>query len=114
LSCFLALPLMFSLFFFTATAAPRDLHSFPTRRSSDLIPVISTAVGGLRDLMNEYRVGVICQDHTPAALAEAVRELCESNCHEQRSEEHMSELQSRENLVCRLLLEKKKTTQREY
>src|SRR5690606_41739056 len=29
----------------------------------------------------------------------------------QRSEEHTSELQSRENLVCRLLLEKKKTTQ---
>src|SRR5690606_40951989 len=28
-----------------------------------------------------------------------------------RSEEHTSELQSRENLVCRLLLEKKKTTQ---
>src|SRR5690606_40752539 len=26
-----------------------------------------------------------------------------------RSEEHMSELQSRENLVCRLLLEKKKS-----
>src|SRR5690606_40703634 len=29
---------------------------------------------------------------------------------EPRSEEHTSELQSRENLVCRLLLEKKKTT----
>src|SRR5690606_40126833 len=29
---------------------------------------------------------------------------------DQRSEEHTSELQSRENLVCRLLLEKKKTT----
>src|SRR5690606_40013084 len=28
---------------------------------------------------------------------------------EQRSEEHTSELQSRENLVCRLLLEKKKS-----
>src|SRR5690606_41208423 len=28
---------------------------------------------------------------------------------EERSEEHTSELQSRENLVCRLLLEKKKT-----
>src|SRR5690606_40470674 len=31
-----------------------------------------------------------------------------------RSEEHTSELQSRENLVCRLLLEKKKMTQPEY
>src|SRR5436309_10718340 len=30
--------------------------------------------------------------------------------HHQRSEEHTSELQSRENLVCRLLLEKKKNT----
>src|SRR3712207_7814590 len=29
----------------------------------------------------------------------------------QRSEEHTSELQSRQYLVCRLLLEKKKTTQ---
>src|SRR5436309_9075559 len=28
-----------------------------------------------------------------------------------RSEEHTSELQSRENLVCRLLLEKKKTSE---
>src|SRR5690606_41808929 len=31
------------------------------------------------------------------------------NCGSVRSEEHTSELQSRENLVCRLLLEKKKT-----
>src|SRR5215475_15615307 len=30
-----------------------------------------------------------------------------------RSEEHTSELQSRENLVCRLLLEKKKNTPKE-
>src|SRR5690606_39321901 len=36
--------------------------------------------------------------------------VCCSNFHSdcQRSEEHTSELQSRENLVCRLLLEKKK------
>src|SRR5207302_8196143 len=32
--------------------------------------------------------------------------------HVDRSEEHTSELQSRENLVCRLLLEKKKITRR--
>src|SRR2546430_7421200 len=31
-----------------------------------------------------------------------------------RSEEHTSELQSQSNLVCRLLLEKKKTEQRAY
>src|SRR5436309_4098176 len=32
----------------------------------------------------------------------------------QRSEEHTSELQSRENLVCRLLLEKKKTVRQPF
>src|SRR5690606_39539490 len=31
-----------------------------------------------------------------------------------RSEEHTSELQSRENLVCRLLLEKKKINKKKY
>src|SRR5436309_3982585 len=35
---------------------------------------------------------------------------CESTRDGARSEEHTSELQSRENLVCRLLLEKKKIT----
>src|SRR5690606_41879649 len=33
---------------------------------------------------------------------------CRSDVSRDRSEEHTSELQSRENLVCRLLLEKKK------
>src|SRR3989442_11627288 len=36
------------------------------------------------------------------------RDLCDKYL---RSEEHTSELQSRPHLVCRLLLEKKKTTQ---
>src|SRR3989442_6095719 len=33
---------------------------------------------------------------------------------QQRSEEHTSELQSRPHLVCRILLEKKKTTRQAY
>src|SRR2546430_13120245 len=36
----------------------------------------------------------------------------QAGMHEKRSEEHTSELQSQSNLVCRLLLEKKKTTTR--
>src|SRR2546430_11213442 len=40
---------------------------------------------------------------TPKAIAVAVRALLRA-----RSEEHTSELQSQSNLVCRLLLEKKK------
>src|SRR6266702_541721 len=40
-----------------------------------------------------------------------LRELCQLHaCHDTRSEEHTSELQSRGHLVCRLLLEKKKHT----
>src|SRR2546430_11472006 len=36
---------------------------------------------------------------------------CAASAHRSRSEEHTSELQSQSNLVCRLLLEKKKTKQ---
>src|SRR5690606_41669380 len=46
----------------------------------------------------------IHSDHVAAALPRALIE---------RSEEHTSELQSRENLVCRLLLEKKNTAIRD-
>src|SRR5690606_40006587 len=38
-----------------------------------------------------------------------IRKILLFEMHGLRSEEHTSELQSRENLVCRLLLEKKKT-----
>src|SRR5690606_39865306 len=41
-------------------------------------------------------------------LRDALREIAEEHPDLLRSEEHTSELQSRENLVCRLLLEKKK------
>src|SRR5690606_40315865 len=46
-------------------------------------------------------LGLIDQDDDQEKLIQVMGELL-------RSEEHTSELQSRENLVCRLLLEKKK------
>src|SRR5436309_8902006 len=54
---------------------------------------------------------------TKSAMGSAARTIstpsaCSAPCQSTarvRSEEHTSELQSRENLVCRLLLEKKKT-----
>src|SRR5690606_40317507 len=52
-----------------------------------------------------------CCLHRPASTMPATDNVDEP-CHDPhrvlRSEEHTSELQSRENLVCRLLLEKKK------
>src|SRR5438477_6160522 len=79
------------LFFFQGYGDHRDLHSFPTRRSSDLRP--RGAAGG-RTRRRRW---------TRAASSETRR--CAL-----RSEEHTSELQSHVNLVCRLLLEKKKNT----
>src|SRR5690606_27136299 len=52
-------------------------------------------IDGVNDRMTVKAAPVVAQTAAPAAAAV-------------RSEEHTSELQSRENLVCRLLLEKKK------
>src|SRR5207302_9912560 len=86
---------------------PRDhpaLHSFPTRRSSDLADI------GLTFLRAQVDAGVdAVQLFYSWAGALSLREYREFVLpHSARSEEHTSELQSRENLVCRLLLEKKK------
>src|SRR2546429_3782296 len=47
--------------------------------------------------------------HTFEKIYRKVSNLRLRNGHDDRSEEHTSELQSRLHLVCRLLLEKKKT-----
>src|SRR5690606_42095979 len=96
-----------------------DLHSFPTRRSSDLhklfdwisfnvefgfnhifqIPcILISDMSFVRSRVNgdsfcsEF-LGFDCSFYNAWSVASS------------RSEEHTSELQSRENLVCRLLLE---------
>src|SRR2546430_4183257 len=50
------------------------------------------------------------QRHAQSELAgrQTLPRLVGDVCHGRRSEEHTSELQSQSNLVCRLLLEKKK------
>ncbi len=42
------------------------------------IPVISTPVGGQRELLAEFRVGVVTADHSTEALVTAIRDLCET------------------------------------
>src|SRR5690349_23171146 len=90
-----------SMFFYWFTD-PRDLHSFPTRRSSDLIDGLS-AIYIARDSGTGTNTTVevkltVTNTSLPTLL---LAKMC-------RSEEHTSELQSRRDLVCRLLLEKKK------
>src|SRR5438034_7741198 len=78
-----------ALFFLYCSADPLDLHSFPTRRSSDLS---FTQKLWIRRYL-ESNPGVASIDRKRAFQL--------------RSEEHTSELQSHSDLVCRLLLEKK-------
>src|SRR3712207_8015763 len=77
---------------------------FPTRRSSDLIPASPV----VRDTPGERNACVRVPSEPPTRpTAPASWFAWLSSRH--RSEEHTSELQSRQYLVCRLLLEKKKT-----
>src|SRR5262249_56836254 len=99
------------------SAPPRDLHSFPTRRSSDL-PVADHGVGAGHCLQIEAAcVSLIGDCGSGEAVGQhhrAPRNRRANHFGEVlRSEEHTSELQSLTNLVCRLLLEKKKTNRAE-
>src|SRR5687767_15594668 len=91
-------------FCFYCYAHHRDLHSFPTRRSSDLASrpprrLTSSSFGSTRQFWHASRARRYRIEPTPAGKSELVN---------RRSEEHTSELQSLAYLVCRLLLEKKK------
>src|SRR5690606_41732444 len=93
------------------------LHPFPTRRSSDLLPtflsckynsvLMPPARSSAASLVASSRVSspntVTSACTTVPPMPTGYRSRMSI-----RSEEHTSELQSRENLVCRLLLEKKK------
>src|SRR5690554_5052572 len=99
--------------------ALRDLHSFPTRRSSDLVEVVLTddqlPRDAMRTLQEVYPYAVTLR-HEPAnravhdeqAYAARVEGKTDAQVVEEfltyRSEEHTSELQSRPHIVCRLLL----------
>src|SRR5207248_11806240 len=91
----------------------RDLHSFPTRRSSDLscAPVRRSSGRGGRTRRSPPETAR--RRSWPPWLCSALSASSERSCRSAwtpraRSEEHTSELQSPYDLVCRLLLEKKK------
>src|SRR5438094_5300653 len=99
--------------------ALRDLHSFPTRRSSDL-PNRGRLRSGPNSPVQEIgswpSPGRQGEPSGRGRLATSLEKSHESHSHHaeharygcERSEEHTSELQSPYDLVCRLLLEKKK------
>src|SRR5690606_41865475 len=61
----------------------------------------------LRTLFEQTSPGPLLSQQGPKNIRESVAVLTLNGAECLRSEEHTSELQSRENLVCRLLLEKK-------
>src|SRR5690606_39470649 len=96
-----------------------DLHVDPLHvAEDDFIPVVELdpqfpGAGSVAVPLVGVVAGAACDDNGPAnrgvqALARdhAIVETRMALHAEGRSEEHTSELQSRENLVCRLLLEK--------
>src|SRR5207247_8440099 len=107
-------------YFFLSSSQPSHthsiLHSFPTRRSSDLehprlcngepmygmvlVIVLHCCVLLLYDIASLHKRHHERNRSGQLAASEAAVH--------RRSEEHTSELQSRVDLVCRLLLEKKK------
>src|SRR5206468_10868045 len=100
---------------FDRRRSSRVLLSFPTRRSSDLSG--GRFGGGLgrrshdgcrRALQPIGRQGA--RDRTAENLRQPGGQSTATSV--VRSEEHTSELQSRSDLVCRLLLEKKNTAKR--
>src|SRR5690606_41372967 len=84
-----------------------QLHSFPTRRSSDLLvrhTPTSRIITGKTGTAGKMKAKKQLPEQNNTKYSKRIATICKFA----RSEEHTSELQSRENLVCRLLLEKKK------
>src|SRR5262249_59994406 len=104
------------LFFVQSLRPHRSLHSFPTRRSSDLLVVYADTLVHGRVEDHPITLGVLAQQlaaHGMSLVDElklglAMMVTCNPRLlRADRSEEHTSELQSLTNIVCRLLLEKK-------
>src|SRR2546426_3052988 len=94
---------VFFFFFFLMIRRPPRSTLFPTRRSSDLFLQLD------REAMTlAQRYQNLAFDVARRAFGPTRRDTIFEYYEQMRSEEHTSELQSPCNLVCRLLLEKKK------
>src|SRR5690242_21370929 len=100
-----------SPFCVSASDASQDRHPLPTRRSSDLHDQrhVAAFAASYDDPRGGFwaSIGGRYESGTPLEVDED--DLDELVDRPARSEEHTSELQSHVNLVCRLLLEKRKS-----
>src|SRR2546430_12804481 len=112
-------PFPASFFFFLNDPAPTDIYPLP---QPDALPIPDRGVAGVPHEVTHQRViddalepaDEVLQHRGPGKHPDGARErplddgAVEGFTSPARSEEHTSELQSQSNLVCRLLLEKKK------
>src|SRR3712207_8590606 len=102
--------MMFFVFFFNDTATT-EIYTLSLH---DALPIsigprrLHDAAGRSGSRLPSLRVAVPLHPAVSDASSELPRERVASFNRGPRSEEHTSELQSRQYLVCRLLLEKKK------
>src|SRR5690606_41033653 len=98
-------------FYLEGSGPHRVLNSFPTRRSSDLSSTFDSVL--VRSIWASIWSGSTMSPSRTIRSSRMPPSRDWMTCSREmgitrRSEEHTSELQSREKLVCRLLLEKKK------
>src|SRR5206468_9195961 len=96
------LPSNTSLLFFVNDTETTEIYTLSLH---DALPIYNRTKGASSSLVNITPPGIACRD--PGAKCQETSALC-NPVPSRRSEEHTSELQSRSDLVCRLLLEKKK------
>src|SRR5690349_23398251 len=105
--------------YFKSSSDTQDIPPFPTRRSSDLF-----AVKGVMTDQTFARLYTNAAQYVPLSKNDLLVFRAEfggvftsgpsSGVPASRSEEHTSELQSRRDFVCRLLLEKKNATKQHH
>src|SRR5207248_7767380 len=100
------LPLLFSVFFFNAPA-PTEIYTLSLH---DALPISAMILRFGTDDQKRRWVPRLVRGDVKGAVA-MTEPQAGSDVGNLRSEEHTSELQSPYDLVCRLLLEKKKTIQ---
>src|SRR5437764_13002115 len=104
--------LSYPYFFFSLYGHHHTLHSFPTRRSSDLSWGSATTSRRCCACSTWSCSRIVDPKGSDARSSRPWRRgFASSRWPRGRSEEHTSELQSPMYLVCRLLLEKKKKTE---
>src|SRR5690606_42063735 len=102
----MAVGLLCSYSFFTVTVCTA-IYTLSLHDALPIFQIIFDKSEGLKETSSAGKIGGADHQEEFSDLLLEDHDQCKHSHTNERSEEHTSELQSRENLVCRLLLEKK-------